>query len=276
VVALTHQPLPDDRHLADAGLVDLVLGGHEHEGYTEVDHLAPLIKAPMNAVAAVVADLHIHGPGRVDVSVRLEPVAGWSPDPSMAARVEGHLAAVRALEAQVLLRLEPGRVLSSRDARSAQTSLGALVCSRLRDTLEADAAVLNGGALRGDGDHQDAFTFADLRTELPFQTEAVVVDLPGTVFAEAVHFARTERAGTGGFLQLDDRSEADPRHHLTQVAGAPFDPARTYRVALPRELLVGIDRLEPLLVWARAHPEQVPAATTGIHLKVALLRTFGA
>ncbi|MBK7156859.1 MAG: hypothetical protein IPH72_34705 [Sandaracinaceae bacterium] len=57
VIALTHQWLRDDRALAQLGVVALVLGGHEHEGYLETDHPTPLAKAPLNATSAVVADV---------------------------------------------------------------------------------------------------------------------------------------------------------------------------------------------------------------------------
>jgi len=274
VVALTHQPLPADRLLADAGIVDLVLGGHEHDGHTERDHAAPLVKAPMNARCAVVADLFVQPDGRVRSDVRLQPVAGYAPDPAMQARVDGHLAAVKALEAQVLLELEPGHTLSSRGAREGQTTLGTLVASRLRDTLQAHLAVFNGGALRGGADYEGRLSFADLRRELPFAMESVVVELPGEVLQETFRFAVDERKGTGGYLQHDDGVVVDAQGGLVEVAGHPFDPDSTYRVALPRTLLDGIDDLEPLVRWAEAHAGQLPPVTTGIDAKVALVRSL--
>jgi 2',3'-cyclic-nucleotide 2'-phosphodiesterase (5'-nucleotidase family) len=276
VVALTHQRLPADRELADEGSVDLILGGHEHEGYLESNHAAPLIKAPMNAVAAIVAELIIQPSGHVHATVRLQPVADFPPDAAMQTRVEQHLRAVQTLEAQVLFQLGAGRSVSSVGARHAQTSLGALVCSRLRDTLGAEAGLFNGGALRGDLVHHERLTFADFRRELPFESEAVVISLPGTVLREAIHYSRTELAGSGGFLQVDDHTQVDAQHQVTQVDQAPFDPVRSYRVAIPRDLLTGIDHIEPLLAYTLAHPLALPPKTTGIDVKVALLRSFAA
>lgn len=272
IVAITHQSLGEDRELADLGVVDLILGGHEHGGHLEVDRRAPLAKAPMNAHAAVVANLTFEGSAaRPVVDVHLVPVADFPEDPAMRARVDGHLQAVRALEARTLLTLAEGEVLSSRRSRFAQSSFGTFVCSRLRDALGAEAALFNGGGLRGETEHRDRLTYADLRDELPFDNEIVVARLPGRVVREAVRFARTRRLGTGGYLQVDDAAVVDEAGELSGLAGRPLDPDRAYEVALPRELLLGLDDLTPLVELARAHPEVVPGKTTGMAVLVALI-----
>ena len=278
VIALTHQWLADDRALADLGAVDLVLGGHEHEGYLETDRRVPLAKAPLNATSAIIADLTLTtdaaGVTRARASARLEPVAGYPEDPAMRARVDRHLERVRELEARTLLILAEGVVLTSAGSRLRQTSVGTLVASRLRDALGAEVGLFNGGGLRGDTDRRERLTYADFCEELPFDNEAVVVSLPGAVVRDAIRFARTSRRGTGGFLQVDDGTQVDDAHELHVLAHAPLDPARMYRVAIVRDLLVGGDKLVPLMDFALAHPGAVPPETTGLDVKVAILRTF--
>lgn len=278
VVALTHQPLRLDRALADAGLVDLVLGGHEHDGALELQHRAPLAKAPMNATSAIVAELVIRGgegaPPRVTVSARLEPMASHDEDPALRARVESHLALIRDLEARTLCTLAPGQTLSSTGSRTSSTRFGTFVCSRLRDVLAADVALFNGGGLRGDVERRERLTYADLREEIPFDNEIVLAMIPGSVLADAVRFSRTERRASGGFLQIDDRARVDADGTLLELAGAPLDRQRLYRVATLRALLLGMDRIDPFTAWSGAHPELVPPATTGVETKVALLRSF--
>ncbi|MFO0685976.1 MAG: 5'-nucleotidase C-terminal domain-containing protein [Sandaracinus sp.] len=279
IVALTHQPMPLDRALAEAGIVDLVLGGHEHDGFLEPSHRAPLAKAPMNATSAIVAEVVVEGiPGqapRVRATARLEPVVSYEEDAAMRARVESHLTRVRALEARTLCTLAPHEALSSKGSRTASTSFGTFVCSRLRDVLAADVALFNGGGLRGDVERRERLTYADLREEIPFDNEIVLAVIPGGVIADAVRFSRTERRSSGGFLQIDDRAAVDADGNVTALAGAPLDRGRLYRVATLRALLLGMDHLDPFTAWSRAHPEAVPPATTGVETKVALLRSFG-
>lgn len=272
VIALTHQPLRVDRALADLGVVDLIHGGHEHDGHLELDRRTPIAKAPMNATSVIIADLVVAG-GRPTVSVRMEPVAAWPEDPAMRARVDRHLAQVRALEARTLFVLPEGVVLTSARARFEQTSVGTLVASRLRDALGAEVGIFNGGGLRGQNERRGRFTFADLEEEVPFENEVVVASLPGALLRDAVRYSRTVLRGTGGYLQIDDHAVADGPE-LERLAGAPLDPGRTYRVATVRDLLVGRDHIAPFVERARAFPETVPPATSGIDVKVALLRTF--
>ncbi len=49
VVALTHNNLAEDREIAAAGVVDLILGGHEHHLITEVAGRTPIFKAGSDA-----------------------------------------------------------------------------------------------------------------------------------------------------------------------------------------------------------------------------------
>lgn len=276
VIALTHQRLPVDRALAAARVVDFVHGGHEHEGYLELEHGTPLAKAPMNAASAVLADL-VLGPGEPPkIDVRLEPVSAYPEHAAMRALVDRLLAPVVELEARTLFHIPPGETLSSAGSRHRETSLGTLVCSRLRDALEADAAIYNGGGLRGATEHVGAFSYADLRDELPFDNEVVVASLPGAVLRDAIRYSREKLTQTGGFLHVDDRARVSAAHELLRVAGAPLDPARLYRVALVRDLLLGMDAVAPLLEHARAHPEIVPTKLSGQEVKVALLRTLSA
>jgi 2',3'-cyclic-nucleotide 2'-phosphodiesterase (5'-nucleotidase family) len=260
VLALTHQDADADRHLARAlaGLPALVLGGHEHTPFDETIAGIRILKAGAEATHAWIVDATWAAPGPPAVRARLEPTAGYADDPAVRALVDRVLAPVRALATATLLELAPGAVLSSIGTRRQQTSLGELVCSRLRDTLHAEACVFNGGGIRAARDYRDRFTYGDLETEIPFDNELVVVALPGAVLEHAIV---ESRAGApeehGSFLQVDDRIEVAAAR-LVRVAGAPFDRARTYKVALVRDLCFGLDHIAPLIDFARAHPEVIP------------------
>lgn len=274
VIALTHQRLACDRQLAATRALDLICGGHEHEGYLEREHGTPLAKAPQNAASAVVADLVLHADRPAEVSVRLEPTERYPEDPAMRALVDRILAPVHELEKRVLFHIPEGEVLSSAGSRQRETSLATKVCSGLRDAFEADVAVFNGGGIRGPSPHVREFSYADLRDELPFDNEVVVAHLPGAELRDAIRYARTELQASGGFLHVDDRAKVTPSHELVEVAGAPLDPARIYEVALVRDLLLGMDHVRPLTDYVARHPEVVPAKASGQEGKVALLRVW--
>lgn len=273
VLALTHQRLPDDRDLARSGMFPLILGGHEHEAHLEHVESTWVVKAPMDAVQAVVVDVAFGA--EVTVSAALEEVAGHPEDAALRAKVDAHMARVRELEEATLLLLKQGETLSSIGTRVRQTSLGTLLCSRLRDAFEAEACLFNGGGIRGSREYRERLTYGDLKTEVPFDNEVVVARMPGRVVREAVAASRANApAESGGFLQVDDRMIVDAGHQVVSIDGAPLHDDRIYRIALIRNLFEGMDRVEPLVRFAKEHPELVPMPTSGREVKLALVGAF--
>jgi hypothetical protein len=209
------------------------------------------------------------------VRARREAVAGYAESPAVRALVERNLAPVRALARATLVDLAPGVVLSSVGTRSRQTSLGELICSRLRDALHAEVCVFNGGGIRGGRDYHERLTYGDLEAEVPFANELVVVPMPGFVLANAIASSRATPE-SGGFLQVDDRTIVDPGGRLVRVAGEALDPSRSYRVALVRDICFGLDHVQPLIDYARAHPEVFPPPGESRTPLEVLVRSFAA
>ncbi|HEX8796471.1 MAG TPA: 5'-nucleotidase C-terminal domain-containing protein [Polyangiaceae bacterium] len=268
VVPITHQALEDDRALAHASIeppFPVILGGHEHVPETERVGSTWIVKAGMDAVRAAVTDLTWNDVASSvpSVSTRLVPVASYAENQALRALVDVHMAKVHAIESASLVALAPGETLSSVGTRVRQTSMGAWVCSHLRDALGADVGVFNGGGIRASREYVERITFGDIKTELPFDNEVVVVSLPGAVLAEAITASRAHApAESGGYLQVDDR-----------LATTPIDPARNYCVATVRDLFLGMDHIEPLVRWAQANPGALPPAGSGREVKLVLVES---
>jgi hypothetical protein len=209
-------------------------------------------------------------------AVRIEPVAGYAEDAELRRTVDRLMAKVHALEMAPLLTLDAGETLSSVGIRARQTTLGTLVCSKLRDTLGAEVCLFNAGGIRASRDYAARLTYGDLKAEVPFDNEVVVVRLPGRVLREAVAASRGHApTESGGFLQVDDRVVVEePAHRVVSVGGAPLEEDRDYRVALVRNFLEGMDHIEPLVRFAREHPERVPPTGSGREAKIVLVDAF--
>jgi 2',3'-cyclic-nucleotide 2'-phosphodiesterase (5'-nucleotidase family) len=275
VIAITHQSIADDRALAQAFPFPVIVGGHEHVPMLEKVQEAWIVKAGADAVQAAITQVVWDDAGVPSTVTHLEPVSNYPEDPAVRAKVDLHLEKVKELETATLLVLEPGRSLSSVGTRRQQTTIGSLICSRLRDCLGAQACLFNGGGIRAMKNYDDRLTYGDVEGEVPFDNEVIVVPLPGKVIREAVAFSRAKAPlEFGGFLQVDDRMVVDERNQVTAVDGAPLDPERLYDVALVRELLFGLDHVEPLVTWAKASPALIPPSGSGREPKMLLVQSF--
>ena len=153
-------------------------------------------------------------------------------------------------------------IISSIGGLVAQTSFGAFVCSLLRDTLGADGCVFNGGGIRAGRAYTKHVTYGDIKAELPFDNEIVVARMPGAVVRAAVVASRSHLPlEFGGFLQVDDRMHLEG--DAPTIAGAAFEADREYRIAIVRNLFEGMDRIDPLVAFAKAFPEKPMADGAG-------------
>jgi 2',3'-cyclic-nucleotide 2'-phosphodiesterase (5'-nucleotidase family) len=273
VVPLTHQRLADDRLLAagDDPHFPVILGGHEHDGHLEEVNGCTIVKAPMDATRAVVVEIAWEG-DKTRVNARFEDVASYPEDLALRLRVDAHMARVLELEGATMMILEPGQVLSSVGTRVQQTTMGTMICSRLRDAFDAEACIFNGGGIRGAREYRERITYGDLKTEVPFDNEVVVARLPGSVLRDAIAQSRSKApVESGAFLQVDDNLVVDEHHHLLSIQGAPVMPDRTYRVVLIRNLFDGMDHIDPLIEFAKKYPKEVPMKTSGRDVKIALV-----
>jgi 2',3'-cyclic-nucleotide 2'-phosphodiesterase (5'-nucleotidase family) len=276
VIAITHQSIADDRALAATGLFPLIVGGHEHTPMLVKVDSTWIVKAGADAVEAVITEVvWPDDDGPPSVTTHLEAVAEYPEDPAVRARVNLHLEKVRELETATLLYLEAGQTLSSVGTRRQQTSIGTLICSRLRDCLGARACLFNGGGIRAMRDYPTRLTYGDVETEVPFDNEIIVVPLPGEVIRDAVAFSRANApAEFGGFLQVDDRLIVDSANRVTSIDGQTLEEDQLYDVALVRELLFGLDHVEPLVAWGKANPAMIPPAGSGREPKMLLVQSF--
>jgi 2',3'-cyclic-nucleotide 2'-phosphodiesterase (5'-nucleotidase family) len=282
IVALTHQSIADDRALARVQReppLSAIIGGHEHIPLLEEIEGTWIVKAGSEAAHAVVTEIawpNAEAPASWTVTTRLEDVAPYPEDPAVRARVDRHMAAVRELSRATLLYLQPGAPLSSVGTRSRQTSVGTLICSRLRDALAAEVCLFNGGGIRAAREYSERLTYGDVEAEVPFDNEVVVVKMKGRVVRDAIAASRANApAESGAFLQVDDRVQVlGPLHTVVSIDGSPLDLEREYDVAIVRELLLGLDHVEPLVRWAAENPTLVPPPGSGREPKVVLVQAF--
>ena len=252
VVAVTHVTMAEDKAIAAAADVDVILGGHEHEPLVAEEGKTLITKAGSDARYLVQVDVWLTREGRlVERSWRFREVSRRiAPDPAVEALVRDYARRLdRELDAVVGKNSVP---LEARSAtlRTEETNLGDFVADALRERLGTDVAVINGGAIRTNRTVPPGpLTRRDVLSLLPFTDMVVKLEIRGADLRAALEhgLAQTDRVG-GGFLQLsgarvvwDPRLAPGRRIVDVSVTGKPLADDAAYTVAVPGYLVRGGD-----------------------------------
>ena len=249
IVALTHQFISDDRHLAaDVEGIHLILGGHDHVLIaTDVEGTA-ILKSSHNARYLAVADLHverIEHDGGTSPSVRPEwrlvSTAGIEPQAEIQALVDARTAMLDE-ELNVVIGKTAVELDSRRfSVRSRETNFGNLIAEAIRRGTGADVGLTNGGGIRGDRTYAagTALTRRNVFEELPFGNATVLLELTGTELRAALENGVSQvedMAGrfpqiSGMTLVYDPQASVGSRVVTIEVGGEPLNPGRIYTVA---------------------------------------------
>lgn len=248
VVAVVHASREQDYAIFAGRAVDLLLSGHDHDLFIKFDGRNAIVESSYDAHYVTAIDVAIdvkEERGRRSVAwwpqFRIIDTATVAPDPEVAALVAGY-------ERELSKRLESpiattAVALDSRIAtvRTREAAIGDLVADAMRALTHADAAVTNGGGIRGGKLYPpgSGLTAADILVELPFDNRVVTIDIMGADLARALENGVSQLPNPSGrFPQVSGLTiEADPsrpageRILSIKVGEAPLEKDRTYRIA---------------------------------------------
>jgi len=290
VVPMTHQVIAKDIAMANEGLgFPLLLGAHDHSVYTGEygPDRCQVVKGGCDAHNALIVDITWPEASSSAPVIKWELVETkrWEPNPELALTVKQHMSLVWDLEHTVLRDLEQDKYtedLSSENIRKQQTTMGTLICTAVRKANPCcDCVILNAGGIRGSKTYtkeKGAFTFGDLKTEVPFDSEIALVDVPGQVIIDSIEYSHQwwEEKEYSGFLQVDNRMVVeieDGRHVVKEVNGEAVDPAKKYCCAMFYTTLNGMDNIVPIKKFGEETPkEELPPEDTAVPAKVMLTK----
>lgn len=262
IVVVVHAPWQDDLRLQSSGHYDVILSGHDHDLMLFYDGRSVLAEAKEEGETLVVVDLEMkvsEGESR-KVSwhprFRIVDTADVTPDAAVAAKVS-------AFEAELGVDLdqtigETGTPLDSRKAavRSGEAAIGNLITDAMRAFAKTDVALMNGGGIRGDRQYAagQALTKRDLLSELPFGNKLMVLEITGADLKVALENGlwfgeKAEgRFGQVSGAKIVARRDGVPGGRISsvEIAGAPLDPIRLYKIAVNDFVASGKDGYDVL------------------------------
>ncbi|MFQ5970911.1 MAG: bifunctional metallophosphatase/5'-nucleotidase, partial [Alphaproteobacteria bacterium] len=211
VIALAHVDLGEDDDLIAQKAVDIILSGDDHVIQTYYDGRVALVESSSQAEYVTALDLtldRIERRGSLRFvwrpNFRTIDTSAVEPDADMAARVQGYL---DQLSAELDVKIgSTGTQLDSRRAsvRTGETAIGNLIADAMREAVEADIAITNGGGIRADRiyDPGTTLTRRDIQSELPFGNKTVLLELTGADVVAALE---------NGFSRIEDVSGRFPQ-----------------------------------------------------------------
>lgn len=249
VILISHQGLIADRVLLDAvDGIDVVLGGHDHLAVALYDGVHAMLSAGSQGDFVGVMEITLK---REDKDGK--PVLSWSPQmrlvstegipehPALAALVADYSSRLDSELGKVIGRASVALDTRRTEVRGRETRFGNLVADAMRTRTGADAALTNGGGIRGDRSYPAGsdLTRRDIVAELPFGNTVVVLEVTGAMIEAALENGVSRMAEVAGrFPQVsglrfvvDPGAPAGQRVGDVEIGGKPLDPDATYRLA---------------------------------------------
>ena len=249
VVAVLHCNRGDGIALQYSGATDLLLTGHTHDLFVNFTGTCGLIESGYDAHYVTCVDAQILVREDADKRImtwwpqfRVIDTATVTPDAEVAAAVARFESTLIDKMGVVIARTEVELDSRTATVRTREAAIGNLFADAMRSLTRADAAMLNGGGIRAAKMYQpgDTITHGDVLSELPFNNRVVVVEVSGYDLRRAMENGLSvlpQPAGrfpqvSGIAVSYDASRDAGSRITSMQVAGAPLDEGRNYRVAL--------------------------------------------
>ncbi|MFH1112874.1 MAG: 5'-nucleotidase C-terminal domain-containing protein [Pseudomonadota bacterium] len=247
VVALTHLGIAEDRKLAEAcPKIDVIIGGHSHTKLFTPEKAGNALICQAGAYAEFL--------GKLDVDVTDGKVVSHKGELILlgpAVEEDPHIASIiKSRKDEMGMKLEEvigttevfldGTMHSMRAGTA--TNLGGIITSVMARNCGAEAALVNGGAIR-ESLKEGPITIGEMYSVLPFRDTLVKLDLSGEDLRNALQQSHDLPDGSGGKLQVFGvtRSVENGKVRIGKVAGKDFDPAGVYSVAINNFLLAGGD-----------------------------------
>ncbi|MFL6796808.1 MAG: bifunctional metallophosphatase/5'-nucleotidase [Xanthobacteraceae bacterium] len=248
VIAVAHVTREQAYDLFRSRTVDLILTGHTHDLLINYDERTALVESSYDAhyVTAIDIDIDITQEQGIRHTswwprFRVIDTATVTPDAEVAN-------VVTQFESQLSKELDApiGTTAVELDSRTAtvrggEAAIGGLIADALRWSAQTDAAVTNGGSIRGGKVYPAGSTLTrrDILSELPFGNRLVTLEISGRELKAALENGLSQLpTASGRFPQVsgleieaDTRRPAGSRILSVKVGNAALDEGKIYLVA---------------------------------------------
>ena len=248
IVALAHLDYVEDMELFQSGLVDVLLSGHDHYHILFDNGKAVWMDSGEDAEKVGVIDVHMksfmkRGKKRFDweADMRFVDTINIPEDAAIAAKVKSYEDLL-----SKELDIEIGKTTTELDSRkktvrTEEAAIGNLIADAMRDGVDADIGIANGGGIRAKKIYEPGTMLKrrDILSELPFGNVVVKLELTGAQVREALENGVSKvESNAGRFPQVsgvsfiyNPKAKAGSRVISVKVGNNPLNKSGTYTVA---------------------------------------------
>ncbi|MEK6300331.1 MAG: 5'-nucleotidase C-terminal domain-containing protein [Acidobacteriota bacterium] len=249
IIGLTHLSVDDDKKLAKAAAINLILGGHEHELIQTQSGDTPIYKMGSDARNLGRIEMKVSAKtGAVQsIECKVIPVTKDVPEDARTRTIIDDYE--KQLEARLGVKLDEriGESKVDLDAqqdsvRAKESNLGDFIADTFLEWTNADVALVNGGGIRSDRLYPaGTITNRHVFSILPFKNKVVLIQVTGAELRQALErgVSRVVEDGEdGGFPQVaglkfvyDGKRPSGSRIVSATVGGKSLDDKKTYKLA---------------------------------------------
>jgi 2',3'-cyclic-nucleotide 2'-phosphodiesterase (5'-nucleotidase family) len=248
VVAVIHADRRQGYDLHATRAADLILSGHNHDLFVNFDGRNAMAESGHDAHDVTVIDATItvsESNGAREMKwwpqFRIVDTAAVTPDPDVTGEIAKY---EQELSREMDIPLATTAVeLDGRDAtiRTREAALGNLVADAMKASAQADAAITNGGGIRGANVYSPGATMTrrDILSALPFSNRIVTIEIAGKEIRRAIEnglAALPESRGrfpqvSGLVIEADRTKPAGSRVLSIKIGNAALDDHKIYKIA---------------------------------------------
>ncbi len=248
IVALAHLDFLEDMELVQSGLVDVVLSGHDHYYISWDDGKTVWMDSGENSEKVGVMDIHLksymkRGKKRFswEADMRFVDTKNIPEDPAIASKVKKYEKYLSDELDIVIGKTSTELDSRKKTVRTGEAAIGNLIADAMRDGVDADIAIANGGGIRAKKIYAPGTSISrrDMLTEMPFGNVVVKLRLTGAQIWEALENGVSQVENNAGrFPQVSGlsftfnrKAQAGSRVVTAKIGGQPLNKGRSYTVA---------------------------------------------
>lgn len=274
IIALTHQTIENDEILAEkVPDLNIILGGHEHFPYFKINQNTMIIKSGVDS--EFVSTITIKKDReKITYSAVLNDIVNYQPNEIMNKNIENYHKTMEILNQFILFDINADKPLSSKNTRDGQQYLCQLINDIIKESYKVDLVITNGGGYRGKTNYSTHFTYGDLLTEFPFESNLVEITLTGKQIINAIKYSEKKKnIGYGGYLQVDSKCMIE-NNQVSQINNIKIKENYQYKVVIIGKLLQGMDNNSELVKIGNTIDNLPYLVEDGQPMKTIILRYF--